>query len=328
MRIAIISDGIPGHFNQSIGVANLLAEDIPNQQTIFKMVHKFPLMRSITRLYLRHLFKSVKILKIEKILDIYYPLNLKDFDLIIASGGNTSFITAALSKKYNIPSIQIGSLRGLKSIYFAAHITIEPDINSSSNIVTLLAPNKYKPNLQRNKMNKNKALFLLGGDGAGYTYSMNDWEELEKNIKHFESTTGIKPLIVTSRRTNKIHEDYLYNEMKTYCDSKSIWFHRGGESADLDEMFDDSDFIYVTEDSAMMITESVSSGLSVSTLSPKRIKSDTKYENMLLRLEANNLINRLSFKSNLQKDSYYGNEDKIFKIRELLKKNIMEKISL
>ena len=99
MRIAIISDGIPGHFNQSIGVANLLAEDIPNQQTIFKMVHKFPLMRSITRLYLRHLFKSVKILKIEKILDIYYPLNLKDFDLIIASGGNTCLLYTSPSPR-------------------------------------------------------------------------------------------------------------------------------------------------------------------------------------------------------------------------------------
>jgi len=77
-----------------------------------------------------------------------------------------------------------------------------------------------------------------------------------------------------------------------------------------------------------MITESVSSGLSVSTLSPKTIKSDAKYENMLSRLESNNLINRLSFKSNLQKDSYYGNENTVFKIRELLKKNIMEKISI
>ena len=328
MRIAIISDGIPGHFNQSIGVANLLAEDIPSQQTIFKIVHKFPLMRSITRLYLRHLLKSAKILKIQKILDIYHPLNLKDFDLIIATGGNTSFITAALSKKYNIPSIQIGSLRCIRASYFTAHITIEPDINSSSNIVTLLAPNKYKPNLERNKMNNNNALFLLGGDGAGYTYSMEDWEDLEKNIKYFESTTGIKPLIVTSRRTNKIHEDYLYNEMKAYCDPGSIWFHRGGENADLNAMFNNSDFIYVTEDSSMMITESVSSGLSVSTLSPKTIKSDAKYENMLSRLESNNLINRLSFKSNLQKDSYYGNENTVFKIRELLKKNIMEKISI
>ena len=328
MRIAIISDGIPGHFNQSIGVANLLDEDTPSQQTIFKIVHKFPLMRSITRLYLRHLCKNVKILKIQKILDIYYPLNLKNFDLIIAAGGNTSFITAALSKKYNIPSIQIGSLRGLKATFFTAHITLEPDIRSSSNIVTLLAPNRYKPNLERDKTNKNKALFLLGGDGSGYTYSMEDWKNLEKNIKYLESSTGIKPLIVTSRRTNKIHEDYLYNSMNAYCDPGSIWFHRGGEDADLNSMFDDSDFIYVTEDSAMMITESVSSGLSVSTLSPKTIKSNAKYENMLSRLESNNLINRLSFKSNLQKDSHYGNEDKVFKIRELLKKNIMEKISL
>jgi len=328
MRIAIISDGIPGHFNQSLGVANLLDESIPNEQTIFNIAHKFPLIRSVIRLYLRYLFKNVRTLKIQKILDIYYPLNLKDFDLIIATGGNTSFITAALSKKYNIPSIQIGSLRGLKSSYFTAHITLEPDIGSSSNIVTLLAPNKYKPNLERNKINKNKALFLLGGDGAGYTYSMDDWEKLEKNIKHFESTTGIKPLIVTSRRTNKIHEDYLYNEMRAYCDPGSIWFHRGGKNADLNTMFNNSDFIYVTEDSAMMITESVSSGLSVSTLSPKTIKSDAKYENMLSRLESNNLINRLSFKSNLQKHSYYGNEDKVFRIRELLKKNIMEKISL
>ena len=145
MRIAIISDGIPGHFNQSIGVANLLDEDITTQQTTFNMVYKFPLIRSITRLYLRYLFKNVKNLKFQKVLDIYYPLNLKDFDLIIATGGNTLFITAALSKKYNIPSIQIGSLRGLKSTYFTAHVTVEPDDSSSSNIVTLLAPTNISP---------------------------------------------------------------------------------------------------------------------------------------------------------------------------------------
>ena len=71
MRIAIISDGIPGHYNQSIGVANLLDEDISTQQTTFNMVYKFPLIRSITRLYLRHLFKNIKILKAQKVLDIY-----------------------------------------------------------------------------------------------------------------------------------------------------------------------------------------------------------------------------------------------------------------
>ena len=328
MRIAIISDGIPGHFNQSIGVANLLDEDTSTQQTTFNMVYKFPLIRSITRLYLRHLFKNENFLNAQKVLDIYYPLNLTDFDLIIATGGNTLFITAALSKKYNIPSIQIGSLRGLKATYFTAHITVEHDISSSTNIATLLAPNKYKPNLERNKMTKNKALFLLGGDGAGYTYSIDDWKDLHENIKYFESTTGIKPLIVTSRRTNKIHEDYLYNEMVAYCDPGSIWYHRGGENTDLNTLFNNSDFIFVTEDSAMMITESVSSGLPVSTLSPKTIKTNIKYENMLSRLELNGLINRLSFKSSLQIDLLEGNEDKVYKIRELLKKNIMDKISL
>jgi len=328
MRIAIISDGIPGHFNQSIGVANLLDEDTSTQQTTFNMVYKFPLIRSITRLYLRHLFKNENFLNAQKVLDIYYPLNLTDFDLIIATGGNTLFITAALSKKYNIPSIQIGSLRGLKATYFTAHITVEHDISSSTNIATLLAPNKYKPNLERNKMTKNKALFLLGGDGAGYTYSIDDWKDLQGNIKYFQSTTGIKPLIVTSRRTNKLHEDYLYNEMSAYCDPGSIWYHRGGENTDLNILFNNSDFIFVTEDSAMMITESVSSGLSVSTLSPKTFKSNTKYENMLSRLELNGLINRLSFNSSLQIDLLEGNEDKVFKIRELLKENIMDKISL
>ena len=78
----------------------------------------------------------------------------------------------------------------------------------------------------------------------------------------------------------------------------------------------------------MMITESVSSGLPVSTLSPKTIKTNIKYENMLSRLESNSLISRLSFKSSLQINVLEGNEDKVCKIRELLKSNIMEKISL
>ena len=55
MRTLILSDGIPGHFNQSRGVASLLKEDIGLNEEVIKLEPKIKSLRSPIKLIARYL---------------------------------------------------------------------------------------------------------------------------------------------------------------------------------------------------------------------------------------------------------------------------------
>jgi hypothetical protein len=50
MKVAILSDDRPGHFNQSKGVVNLISEDIDLEYTVFSSKLKLHFLRSPLKL--------------------------------------------------------------------------------------------------------------------------------------------------------------------------------------------------------------------------------------------------------------------------------------
>ena len=87
------------------------------------------------------------------------------------------------------------------------------------------------------------------------------------------------------------------------------------------------DAIYVSEDSASMATEAISSGLSVFTLYPKSFNASEKFNQQLEKYETMKLIKRMSFKSELSTISTSNNSNNlVLEIREKLKKQILYKI--
>ena len=326
MKVAILSDGRPGHFNQSKGVVNLISEDIDLEYTVFSSKLKLHFLRSPLKLYQKFLAKNLNKTNAKKIIKIFQYVDLEDFDLLISSGGNTIYHSAALSNLFKIKNIHIGSIKDINLANFEAHITTDAVINSPNNIVTDLAPTRFKPDVKE-KSKSNKSLFLLGGNGAGYFYDESDWKNLINNIKDFVETKNISPIIVTSRRTNKIHESLIFDEINTISDNASVWFHKTRENADLNSIFRMVDVIYVSEDSATMTTEAISSGLPVFTIYPKSFSPSEKFNQQLKKYEAMKLIKRMSFKSELSTISTSNNSNNlVLEIREKLKKQILYKI--
>ena len=326
MKVAIISDDKPGHFNQSKGVVNLISEDIDLEYTVFSSKLKLHFLRSPLKLYQKFLAKNLNKTNAKKIIKIFQFVDLEDFDLLISSGGNTIYHSAALSNLFKIKNIHVGSIKDINLANFEAHITTDAVINSPNNIVTDLAPTRFKPDVKE-KSKSNKSLFLLGGNGAGYLYDESDWKNLINNIKDFVETKNISPIIVTSRRTNKIHESLIFDEINTISDNASVWFHKTRENADLNSIFRMVDAIYVSEDSATMTTEAISSGLPVFTLYPKSFNPSEKFNQQLKKYEAMKLIKRMSFKSELSTISTSNNSNNlVLEIREKLKKQILYKI--
>ena len=74
----------------------------------------------------------------------------------------------------------------------------------------------------------------------------------------------------------------------------SVWFHKGDSNFNLAALLGSATKIFVTEDSAMMISESISSGKNVSTLFPNEIKSPNRYKKHIKKYEDLLYISRQS----------------------------------
>ena len=332
MKTLILSDGIPGHFNQSRGVASLLQEDIDLNEKVVQLEPKIRSLRSPIKLIARYLCNNLTKFKAKIIISFFKPIDSSHVKLIIAAGGNTAAFSAALSFLTGIPNIQLGSPRGIHSKNFTAHLTIARYFDVPNNLVLDITPNLYSPESCKNASNEkvflNSALFLIGGQGIGYSYEEAEWNQLIQNIIDFTKLTNSKATIVTSRRTDPSIEEFLKNSLSNYFTDDSIWFHDGGANANLAELFGNATKIFVTEDSAMMISESISSGKKVTTLFPKSVNTPERYSNHIQKYRDLNLIDSQSIKDQLSFEEGKDNIEKINLIREGLKSTIFTRIQL
>jgi len=137
-------------------------------------------------------------------------------------------------------------------------------------------------------------LFLIGGNGIGYFYSLEEWQELISQIHTLYDSTKLPITIVTSRRTHPKVEEKFRHELASIDMEYSVWFHKGDSNFNLAALLGSATKIFVTEDSAMMISESISSGKNVSTLFPKEIKSPNRYKKHIKKYEDLLYISRQS----------------------------------
>ena len=330
MKVAILSDGLDGHINQSIGIAELLGESTNSTYKIIDVKLKYSLFRGLQYIYIKRLSKKLTVRNIKIILSFFKKIDLSEYELIISTGGKITVFNAAVSKKYNKKNIHNGSLRGVSSNYFSVNlISVDKNKNKYFDIETILPPNRFSPFKQVRK--KNESLFLIGGNGSGYKYKKKDFFELCQQIIKYTNDSGKIPVIVTSRRTKKSHELLIKDYLQDYLDDKSVWFHSGLGRINLLNVFKLVDEIFVTEDSSSMISESISSGLHVFTIAPARVKKNKDHLNMLYRYERMGFIKRLNFNSTFinytANPVLSGKRRKIKNLQRMLKIQILHKLN-
>ena len=329
MKTLILSDGIPGHVNQSRGVSSLLAESITIDESIIVLKPKIYFLRSPIKLLARALCKNLTNIKSRIIVNLFQSIDVSNIELVIAAGGNTAAYSAALSFLNKIPNIQLGSPRGIHSNNFNAHLTIDKYFDTPNNIVVDITPNLYSPELCQKASNEavfeNSCLMLIGGKGIGYSYEESEWDKLIANIISF--TKIHSPItIVTSRRTDPKIEDLFRHHLNGFYTDRSIWFHHGGANVNLAELFGNAAKIFVTEDSAMMISESISSGKKVTTLFPTSVNTPDRYSQHIQKYRDLNLIDSHSITNALTLDKDEDNIETINTMRLQLSKKIIKRI--
>lgn len=291
----VLSDGRPGHFNQSRGVIKALSLTRPLQVEWLEVRLRLGLFRLLQRALLQHTRAAIPPALLRVFYAMLLPAQLPD--LIVSAGGRTSFANAWLARQYKIPNLFIGSLRGLPAELFSAVLTLEPIPGLRNNIVLQFPVSEITPDyLKQLAVPASLATqpcwtLLVGGSGSGYRYRPDDWVRLGTLLNALAEQYAVKWLICTTPRTGRAAQTILKAHIAGQHVADSCWFARdSGNKVSL--YLAVADKIFVTEDSMTMLGEALASGKPVFSLQPEAVKPDQRYLNALQRYVMRGLLSR------------------------------------
>ena len=295
-KVLILSDRRAGHFNQSLAVAEAiksfgLVEEIYVEVKVKKR-GKYLLRTLLNSKMGQKLFKKHPSLKMIQTFYEGYEWNGKP-DIIISAGKDTSLLNAMLSLMYGSTNFFIGHPKKLDHSLFSAVLTVL-DLGFDNQVVLDVAPTRsYNGDLTAFTTTYDLDphyeyyTLLIGGDGSGYQF---EEEDIEKLITFVNATSDkIKWLVTTSRRTPEVYEGKMEKEMQAEC---FINFHKNPQKV-VAGFLELSSAVFVTEESASMISESVAFGKPVVTLAPGHHSADKNYQKILQKFSTEKRIQRV-----------------------------------
>lgn len=291
----VISDGIPGHFNQSKGVLLALESQFPIQVEWIEAKLKKSFYRRVLNFILNRFIPNIQFFSWFYQLS---PLPANKPDIVVGAGGKSAYAIAWLANAYAAKSIFCGSLRQLKSSLFDAIIVLESDLPapfiSVSTSAMPISQQKLKEAAQRWQEThllpqRKRWAILIGGDGAGAKYQLSDWLQLAEQLNTLAEQYQIQWLISTSRRTGAVAEQVLKTHVNSTAIDDAVWWSEEQRPV-IASFLGLSDVVLCTVDSMSMMMESISAMRPVIALQPKEFNPDSKYAAVMQRLENQKLI--------------------------------------
>lgn len=298
LTVWCLSDGVPGHFNQSKGLVKALEHgfevDVHWIESRLKARFLRRLMRKLLNMDVKRYASWIeRLYATETATERELP------DLIVSTGGNTAYINIALAHRYQCSNFFLGSLRGLDPSLFTRVFTIEP-VGAPNNIVMELAPTPASwaelaaAGRQLTSASSNPLwTMLIGGSTREYRYSSRNWVEIADAMNQLAARHKIKWLVTTSRRTEDQAERILSEQLEPDAIADAVWYKRQPRKI-MAAYLGAGEQIFCTEDSLSMLTEAVSSGKPVTAIQPEDFEPESRYENALRRLAARGWVSRVA----------------------------------
>ncbi|RLS58590.1 MAG: hypothetical protein DWH91_02085 [Planctomycetota bacterium] len=282
LRVLILSDGRPGHFNQSKGVLRALQFHHRIETEWCELHLRSAALRPILTGLLNY---SPKVPDPAR-LGFFYQVDQLPHptpDLIVSAGGNTLHANAWLARAFSCRNLFIGDPRKLGPHCFWRVLTYRERQPSPPFIHWEITPVPILPEeitAEGQRFREAEALhgaplwtLLIGGDGGGYRYQREDWEHLIAGMRRLSARHGIRWLTVTSRRSGDIVESMLATlEHDPMIARLSLYTRDRG--ARYRDFLGAGDRVVATEDSHMMLTEAISAGRPVLSLRPREARPD------------------------------------------------------
>ena len=287
--IWILSDGLAGHYNQSIGISNAIQSQTPHDAVIINIRLRYKFLRSVMRLIANHL----PYLLGYRSLSFFYqhdPLPQTPPSLIISAGGNTLFANIALSKATRTTNTFSGTLKSYTPNNVTTVFTVTPLKAKTNNTVLDLPPANIET-VPNNSPAQPFYTLLIGGDGAGYIYTDEDWTQLAHAMSVIAKRDNITWKVTTSRRTGETVERKLESQLSEDCIAEAIWFSSNPQKV-VKRFLAEGQIIFCTEDSLTMVSEAIYAHKPAVTLQPKAMNPDSNDSQALEKYQTSKYIIR------------------------------------
>lgn len=284
-RILIISDGKPGHLNQSIAFCKIkkISYDILEVEFKSKMFKLLTYALDKFQRYSDELFKE------------YKKYNFDFYDAVVSTGSGTYYFNKFISKKYNIKSIalMLPKSYNYKDFYYilAQEHDNAPKLDNIISLPLNLSFTKPKGII---KSNEKSLGIIIGGDNNIFKMDVENIRNVLNIIsKNYDSYLKY---ITTSRRTSKQIEDlineYDFDYKLIYSDTPSV--------NPIPDFIDKCEELFITIDSTSMLSEArANTDVPITIINLRATKMDTKFHK--LAEIVNNMDKKLDFSKLLDK---------------------------
>lgn len=267
-RILIISDGKPGHLNQSIAFCKIKKISYDILEVKFKS--KFA--KLLSYVYDKFSFYN------ENLFEKHRNINYEFYDAVISTGSGTYYFNKYCSKKYNIKSIALMLPKSYSYTSFDFIVAQEHDNPPMlKNIVKVPLNISFSQtkNILKKIEGKNAIGIIIGGDND--IFKMNCIHLKNELDLIFEKHSDCVKYITTSRRT-AVEVDELINKYE--FDYKLIYSKEPSINP-IPDFLEVCDELYITIDSTSMLSEArANSEAKISIIELDSKRENTKYHKL------------------------------------------------
>lgn len=286
-RILIISDGKPGHLNQSIAFCKIknISYDILEVKFKSKFYKILSYILDRFNFFTDSLFEEHK---------KYYP---EFYDAIVSTGSGTYYFNKLIAQKYNKKSIALMLPKSYKYSNFYYIVAQEHDHPVLLDNLIAIPLNLSYPSLKgylKKDDDKKSLAIIIGGDNG--VFSMNYYLIKDKLDEIFAKYPDYLKYITTSRRTSFDIES-LINEYQ--FDYKLI-YSREPNINPIGDFIAICDEFFITIDSTSMLSEvRANSDAKINIIELESKKVNTKYHKLASII--NDMDEKLNFAKLLRK---------------------------
>ena len=271
LAILILSDGRPGHFHLSEGVAAAIARRRPVVVERREIARPRWLPgRALARLARGHPSAAHVVSRLTGLTG-----TLPATDLVISAGGETLAANVALAGLLSVPNVFCGTLRHMPAERFSLVVSsYARHAGLPRHLVTLkpsgIDPDTFdgRPQLAPGAV-PGVAGLLIGGDSGLFRYTAAEWDSLVAFVGDSHRSLGISWIVSTSRRSPDAVGDAVARlaASEPGAIAEFIDFRTAGPGT-LPRLFAGAEAVLVTEDSSSMISEAVCARLPVVGVAP------------------------------------------------------------
>ncbi|MBF0622681.1 MAG: mitochondrial fission ELM1 family protein [Magnetococcales bacterium] len=277
----LISDGNPGHYNQSKAIAEIIGEVkgwAVHWITVKPRYRGF--MRPTVRLMTERL-GGLMGLGAGRVLFTIDTLPDEPPGFVLSSGGKTAVFNALIARHFSCANLFIG-LPPISPALFSRILLIESHFTCDNCQSLDFLPTPVSAEgakragdafRQKNGLKGRYWSLLIGGNSRSHKYSAEEWQQLAQTMNKLALENEIQWLVTSSRRTGLEAENVLQDHLKPELVGHATWW--GSAPAKVVKPYlGASDVVFCTQDSLTMLTDGMGAGKPVIALGPQHVVVD------------------------------------------------------